>query len=656
MLRPAKIARFYIAVPQNLEERVVELIGKLGYIEITPKETAYGHRDITAEKFANLIRIYDRLKVSLNVIDEYLPKRVEKKGLIDKFKSLFVEEGRRVREYKILKYDQLDVIVDRYSKIADEVTSRLDKLRKNYDEVKEVIEKIELFKKYNLMLDMMGEYEYITVKAGFMPDANISRLMEVLKPYNVILDILDARPREKLVLIAFSNKDKAEILNILTMLNFDEIKFPKDTPANPEEALKLYNNKLNEIIEEFKSLKGEIVRELEVLEPYMPYVKFVHKVKNSLIRTRNFSVLYGWIPQERLEEFKRRVDDITNGRYYIEAIEAEASKGIKPPTLLKHPKIIDRFQLLVKMRGIPSYNEIDPTIFFMVLFIIMYGMMFGDVGEGVILFIMGLFFYKIRRNLIGVSYRAWNSLGVILMLSSISAIVFGFLYGESFLLPLDKPLWFKPIEPPNGPIMICVYSILFGVAQLILGLILNIINNIMNKRYEEALLSWRGVVGLVYYLIGIVLAIRFVTMGMTLDVFVRPENIGLSITLLALLGFIFFKPAILNVIHKTGESITMSLMEGFSELIEMFLSYITNSLSYVRLGAFAIAHEALALAAEMIAPMIGFLPSYLIFNALVIVLEGFACGIQSIRLLFYEFSTKFYEGEGKLFTPLRIQL
>jgi V/A-type H+-transporting ATPase subunit I len=109
-----------------------------------------------------------------------------------------------------------------------------------------------------------------------------------------------------------------------------------------------------------------------------------------------------------------------------------------------------------------------------------------------------------------------------------------------------------------------------------------------------------------------------------------------------------------NKLLSLGHGMSEALMEGVGEFIEMFLSYLTNSISYVRLGAFAVAHVALAEVAYILSPSIGFLPSYLLFNILVIILEGFSAGIQSVRLIFYEFSTKFYRDEGRLFRPLRI--
>ena len=101
-------------------------------------------------------------------------------------------------------------------------------------------------------------------------------------------------------------------------------------------------------------------------------------------------------------------------------------------------------------------------------------------------------------------------------------------------------------------------------------------------------------------------------------------------------------------------NIIAQLLKGFSEFIETFLSLLTNSISYVRLAAFAIAHGALGLSALILASVIGVMPSYVLMNILVILIEGLAILIQSMRLTYYEFFTKFYSGSGKPYKPFSL--
>ncbi len=642
--------RFYVAVPQNKEEDVAEILGKLGVIEIFSEKSQVLRGDKTIEAYASFLRIADRTGLVYNTIIDLLPKKEEKPSFSVKLKRFF-SLPKREREIEKISAEALMESIKLYEEQLGKYSNTLDSLRRRLNEINDLLVKIEVFMKNGISLDTPGEYTHIFVKAGFIPEVNIGRLRESLKPFNVILTILEGRPKDKLILIAASQRDRENILNILTMLNMEEIVVPPDIEPDPEKAHRSLLKEKEKILTELVSLKNDVENFLQELSPKKRYIRFMYKVRSMTIRTRNFSVFYGWVPSEKLGELKSSIKDVTSGLMHIEALDPDPNSDIKPPTYLKHSFLIDKFQLIVRMRGTPDYYEIDPTIFFAILFPIMYGIMFGDVGQGIVLFILGLIFAKMKKPFLGISYNAMNRLGVILSISSIFSIIFGFLYGESFLIHFMQPIWLNPLE---SPIEICVVSIIFGLVQIILGLILNIINDILNKDYLTALLSWKGISGLVYYAIGIILSIRFIMGKMKLEVLGSPENLPLVAIEIALLGVSFSKPFIEGIVHKHKGPVMDKLMEGIGELIEMFISYLTNSISYVRLGAFAVAHVALAEVAYVLAPSMGFLASFITFNILVIILEGFSSGIQSIRLIFYEFSTKFYRDEGRMFKPIHI--
>ncbi len=648
MLRPKRMKKFYVAVPRDKEDDVIEALGRLGVVEFIAQARAGGRGDSELEAYASFLRLFDRIGIALNSIDEILPREEVKKPFLQRLRDAFKARAVRVGAERI-SIDGLKGFLEEVDAEYNRLTSELDEKRRRLSELAVLIDNVDVFRRNNVALDIMGDYTHIFVKAGFIPAVNVDKLMEALKPFNVVVSIMEGRPRENFLLIAASQKDKEGILGVLTALNFEEIVFPEELPPDPNEA---YNRLVGEregILRDFSRLREEFERLRERFYPYLRYVRFMHRVKSMLVRTRNFSVVYGWTPSEKVDEVRAAVERVTDGVMHMEVSDPRPDE--KPPTLLSQPPLLNRFQLIVRMRGVPNYNEIDPTIPFTILFSIMYGMMFGDVGQGVVLFIIGQLLYRIRRPLLGISYSALNRLGAILSTASIFSIIFGFMYGESFLVHFMKPMWLNPMEEP---LEIAVAAIVFGLIQLNIGLILNIANNIMNKNYVEALLSWRGLLGMVYYIIGIILAIRFILGNMNLAVFGAPENLPLVMVELALLVFSLFKPMVAGILTGHRHPLSESLMEGVSEFIEMFLSYITNSISYIRLGAFAIAHVALATVAEVLSHSMGFLPAYLTFNIIVILIEGFAAGIQSIRLLFYEFSTKFYMDEGRLFQPLKL--
>jgi len=257
---------------------------------------------------------------------------------------------------------------------------------------------------------------------------------------------------------------------------------------------------------------------------------------------------------------------------------------------------------------------------------------------------MGLIFNRLQRSFLGIPARAMKKLGGILATCGISAMFFGTLYGEFFLSEAFHPIFVNPIQ---GQTTMIIVALLFGVAQLSFGLVLKIVNLLRKKAMVEAAF---GGVRLVYYVTGVVLAVKYVT-AMSFAVFT--ENLGLLILAITCLIVVFLSPTIEGVLRhefKLGEGV----MKGVSEFIETFLSYLTNSISYVRLAAFAIAHSALGIAAAILGASMGALPGFIVMNLLAMTIEALGVFIQCMRLTYYEFFTKFYSGTGVPYRPFSL--
>jgi Archaeal/vacuolar-type H+-ATPase subunit I len=304
--------------------------------------------------------------------------------------------------------------------------------------------------------------------------------------------------------------------------------------------------------------------------------------------------------------------------------------------------------LLTSLRGVPSYWEIDPTPFFTLLFVTMYGMMFGDVGQGLVIALFGAWLLKTRFRLLGISEEGAASLGALALLAGISGVIFGALYGfVVFLKPLAHPV----ISPIHDVYEMIAVALWFGAAQLLLALALNVVNLVRAGDIPGAVFSGMGGMGILFYSSGIVIAYHLATSGFDLGVLSAPQlqpfMYLLLLSLLTVVGYGVYEWKI------KGES--EKIMHAISEVIEMLLALPANSLSYIRLAAFAMAHEAFSILAENMSPIAGELASYLLANFLVLAIEALAVGIQAMRLLYYEFSTKFFKGEGVEFKPLFVR-
>jgi V/A-type H+-transporting ATPase subunit I len=319
--------------------------------------------------------------------------------------------------------------------------------------------------------------------------------------------------------------------------------------------------------------------------------------------------------------------------------------------------------MLTVLRGVPGYFELDPTVIFACLFVLMYGMMFGDVGEGLIITLWGALFVWRRKGFMGISPSGINKLGWIMIFSGICAAFFGILYGEAFLYEAPALVSLRdalhlpalgPLTDINKVMQMMVIALVFGVIALVLALTLGLTNKIIREGPIEAIMSGKGLLGIILYVTGVVLVVNIVKGGINIEAFLYPSNLPLTLVCVAAVLLIFLSPFTLSLIQKRKANMTEKIFEGFGEAIETFIGLLANSFSYLRLAAFAMAHAALGLAAVMLSQTTGPIASYVMMNIIGIFIEGFVVGIQSIRLLFYEFSTKFYTGEGMRYNPLTL--
>jgi V/A-type H+/Na+-transporting ATPase subunit I len=321
----------------------------------------------------------------------------------------------------------------------------------------------------------------------------------------------------------------------------------------------------------------------------------------------------------------------------------------KVPVELETKGLLGAFGLFTRLQGMPDYFEINPTPIYMLLYALMFGMMFGDVGDGVLLILFGFLLTRARKHLLAFSPTSLQKIGRILATCGVSTIFFGFLYGEVFVVELFPPLLFSPL---NDIFRIITIALIFGVLQLILALSINIINNIKKKDLLNAVFSGRGIIGQIFYLSGVAVAVAFVA-ELNLGVLLRQDILPYTVTTVLSLGLILLSPVIKTLIGERTGRLSEKLMEGFGEGLETFITSLANSVSYIRLAAFAIAHGALGMASVVLGSITGNIPSLILVNVIVFIIDGFAALIQSLRLMYYEFSTKFYVGGGVQFKPFK---
>ena len=367
-----------------------------------------------------------------------------------------------------------------------------------------------------------------------------------------------------------------------------------------------------------------------------------------------FYILCGWMTEKDAHSFQT---DIKDDSKIFCIIDGEDDEHIQPethqqpPTKLKNPKLFKPFEMYINMYGLPAYNEMDPTWFVAITYSFIFGAMFGDAGQGLLLFIGGFLLYKFKHI----------ALAGIISCAGVFSTIFGILFGSFFGFEnLFPALWLRPMNnmmtvPFIGKLnTVFIVAIGFGMGLILLCMIFNILNAWKAHDTEHIWFDTNSVAGLVFYGSATV-SIALILTGHTL-----PGGIVLFIMFGIPLILIFFKEPLTALVEKKSEIMPkekgMFIVQGLFEMFEVLLSYFSNTLSFVRIGAFAVSHAAMM---EVVLMLAGFESGHL--NWIVVILgnlfvsgmEGLIVGIQVLRLEYYEMFSRFYKGTGRKFEPFR---
>ena len=364
--------------------------------------------------------------------------------------------------------------------------------------------------------------------------------------------------------------------------------------------------------------------------------------------TNTFYILCGWMTEKDALAFQKDIQNDEKIFCLMEDQKAPATQ--KPPTKLRNPKLFKPFEMYVKMYGLPAYNEMDPTWFVAITYSFIFGAMFGDVGQGLVLFLGGLFLYKTKKM----------DLAGIISCAGVFSVFFGFMYGSFFgFEDVLKAIWLKPMnQMMDVPLVgrlnaVFVIAIGFGMFIILICMVFNIINSIRRGDTEKTWFDSNAVAGLVFY----------GSIVLTIGLFISGKKLPAAAILVIMFGvpllLMFLKEPLTNLVEKKSEILPeqkgMFFVQSFFELFEVLLSYLSNTLSFLRIGAFAVSHAAMMEVVLMLAGAAnGGSPNWIVVvlgNIFVCAMEGLIVGIQVLRLEYYEIFSRFYAGNGREFKP-----
>lgn len=631
MFRPTPMKKFYLTIQTEKEDETVEALGKGGLAQLICE---YAIRTPPKTDDLKIFESYRRLLEKIKTLPPLEPSKKEKKSFKRIIGDLFKKQGRtkKVTEKELNHEDIGSYFAETESKI-----DKAARLREIDEEISE-LKKFLVLEKNGIAVGTLGNYEHVFVKAGFLNKDQVMKFPEYVRGINIEYNFKPFSDASELVVIAGSVDKRTEVEDILTHLNFDELRPPEavkgrgieEQVEEKEKEAEALRTVLLETVEEFGRMSA-------AFEPSMRVITKKDQARNCISRTGSFSVIRGWVPKGKLDDFRNLVKQVAGENFVLDVEDPSANE--KPPIMTKSYGFMKYFDPIIQIRGMPDYNEINPTPIIIILFLAMFGMMFGDIGEGVVFIILGYIFTKTKSNML-------QKIGGLLALCGISATVFGFMYGAVFLAEVVHPILFRPLTDIMLTIKI---AFIFGVVQITLGMVINIINKTIQRDKADVLGGSHGIAGLVFYL------------GFISLVFLSGLSIGkigqyplvLAVTFGAL-AVVVATPTLKAI--RSKHRLSSGAMESGIALFEVPITFLANSVSYLRIAALALIHGAFALLASQLTGGGGILviPIYLMLNILVIGLEGMVVMVQTLRLIYYEFFTKFYSGTGTPYRPFKI--
>ncbi|MDR1933118.1 MAG: V-type ATP synthase subunit I [Spirochaetales bacterium] len=561
------------------------------------------------------------------------------------------------------------------------LVAREKNLTERGQKAKNILDEIAAFRQLELPLRDMESVTFLAFRIGVIPAANLIPLKTALEGRAFITD-LDGNGG---IFAVSSKKGRFALDTELKKANFRETQISDEARNLPPNALAALENDLAAVEEGLKNLREEKARlavryeePLGALLDIFAAGSVVEDLKTHLQSTQTAYILSGWIPGAESKKIIADLTDLTRGRiairmYAPEEIEAVRDGKEKIPVKLQHGKLLQAFSGIVISYGSPLYGTVDPTLVVSVFFVLLFAIMFGDVGQG----FTGLVFGFILGTGKIPSLRKWEKFAPIFKVVGCACMVTGFLYGSVFCSEelLVRPTRFITAQLfgqemdrfvtllPNHGIdkILAFFGFTIGIGVLInsIGLVINIYNRLKLKDFRRAIFAKTGIVGAFLFWYTLAMAVRLGLGGVF-----SPADMLFICSALALL---FWGEPLYRLLFRERplfpEGVFSFVMEGFVEVMETVSYFISNSVSFLRVGAFALSHAVLSLIIFTLADLIEAVPGGVIFriliitggNILIIVLEGLIVSIQVIRLQYYEFFSKFFTESGEAFKPFELR-
>ena len=559
-----------------------------------------------------------------------------------------------------LSFEQMGAYIDKAGNEIRSLNGAVSSLSQEAAKLSQILTSLSHLQEFNINLDDLFGCQYIVFRFGRLPKDSYLKLEAGDDSEERIFFPLEEDDLYYWGFYVVHKPDLEETDDFFASLYFERINVIEEahgTPQAAEESIRSQLAQVNARLEEARAAVRKYwetnVRSYLTVYSNLRYLHDSFDIRRFASKCDDYFYIFGWVTERDIDAFARRFEHISNVDCIVEP--TKEAGNIAPPTKIVNNRLVKPFEMFVGMYGLPDYNEIDPTAFFALTYTLMFGIMFGDLGQGAVIFAVGLLLWlKKKLPLGGILYRI-----------GISSMVFGTLYNSIFGFEGKLPFTVLPVHRNDAATTMALLggTIALGVLIIIVGMVINIINGIRQGQRGKTFFSSNGLAGLIFY-------VSLLGLGalLFLDKSIPRFVVYLVLILLIIVPVLvmFLQEPLTRLAERRKdwkpENFGEFMISGFFEMFETLLSFATNTISFVRVGAYVLSHAGMMTAVFVLAGLAGgpaktliYLFAMVVGNAFVLLLEGFVVAIQCIRLEYYENFGHFYSGTGKEFDPVTIR-
>ena len=585
---------------------------------------------------------------------------------LKEFASLATEMGIELKETQGTRFngwtaEQFNELSENIDSEINEKNSERQALAKEVSDLEAAVLQVDHLRGMNSDFSKIFACKHTACRIGRMPADNLAKLQYYdqtffFVPFETTKDFCWG-------MYFCAESDKELVDSIFRSMFFERIRLPDYVTGNTDEALKKLDSQIKEKKAKTEALDKELAalakkHEATILEAYTALKKRydIFELRRKVGAVKEKFYIKGFVPKKQADKFSEKFGDMDEVEVVL--LPPDADAYVTPPTVLKNSWFTRPFAMLVEMYGLPKYNGFNPTAFVAITYTLLFGIMFGDLGQGLLLFLGGLILGRKSKQAGGIVARC-----------GLSSMIFGTLYGSVFgFEELLDPIYesfgidFLPLKIFKQSTFILLTAVGIGIFLILVSMLINIYIGFKEKNYEKAIFGCNGIAGLVFY--ASVCTGVICTIMLKIEVMSLPFKIFLiAIPLICIFCRVPFSIAVKYKKWKLSEdeedmTIGGFIVENFFEMFEFLLSYVSNTMSFLRVGGFVLSHAGMMMVVMTLMNMANSFAmkpvTLVIGNLFVMAMEGMIVAIQIIRLEFYEVFSRFYESDGKEFVPMSV--